>query len=89
MQEKVYKELHEIHGEESPENLSVTFEDLKRMEYTERVIQETLRLFTPLPIILCKVEEDLEIGGTSLCLQCSRLLNINSSQDHWFLSKRP
>ena len=85
----MYKELHEIYGEESPENLSVTFEDLKRMEYTERVIQETLRLFTPLPIILRKVEEDLEIGGTSLCLHCSRLLNINSSQDQWFLSKRP
>ena len=66
MQEKVYKELHEIYGEERPENLSVTFEDLKRMEYTERVIQETLRVFNPVPMILRKVEEDLEIGGMRL-----------------------
>ncbi|XP_072159667.1 cytochrome P450 4C1 [Bemisia tabaci] len=57
-QEKVYEEQCNIFkGEDRP----VTGEDMDRMEYTEQVIKETLRMFPVVPLILRAVEEDLKI----------------------------
>lgn len=40
----------------------ITIEDLSRMEYLERVIKETMRLFPVGPILVRQVTEDLNIG---------------------------
>lgn len=59
VQEKVYEEQCNIFkGEDRP----VTGEDMDRMEYTEQVIKETLRMFPVVPLILRAVEEDLKIS---------------------------
>nr|XP_018900345.1 PREDICTED: cytochrome P450 4C1-like isoform X1 [Bemisia tabaci] len=58
IQEKVFKEQYGIFGNE---NRPVTTEDIDKMEYTEQVIKETLRLFPTLPFILRSIEEDIKI----------------------------
>ncbi|MFP8957981.1 cytochrome P450 [Natrialbaceae archaeon A-CW3] len=40
-----------------------TFEDVTQLEYTERVLQETMRLYPPAYIIFRKPRRDVTIGG--------------------------
>ncbi|XP_025154262.1 cytochrome P450 4C1 [Harpegnathos saltator] len=62
IQEKVYEELVEIYGTQDPKTVPVKFEDLQHMNYLERVIKETLRLFPIGPIIGRRLDENLQIG---------------------------
>lgn len=48
-----------------------TFEDLQRMEYLERVMQETWRLYPPIPVIARKPSEDLPLG---ICLSFKKIV---------------
>ncbi|VEN35563.1 unnamed protein product [Callosobruchus maculatus] len=59
VQQKVYEEVVGVLGREK----SVEPEDLLRMEYTERVIKESLRLFPPVAFISRYVSEDVAIGN--------------------------
>ncbi|XP_033229024.1 cytochrome P450 4C1-like [Belonocnema kinseyi] len=84
--EKLYHELKHVYGELIPENVSVTSEDLKEMKYTERVIQETMRLLPPAAFVLRQVEEDLEIGDytlpkgtTALCF----IAKVQRDEKYW------
>lgn len=62
LQERVYRELCEIYGDQVTSETPVKTEDLIRMEYLERVIKETLRLFPISPLILRQITEDFNIG---------------------------
>jgi len=60
VQQKVYEEIETILGDsERP----IETADLARMDYTEMVIKETLRLFPPAPLMARKVKDDTQIGG--------------------------
>lgn len=61
-QDKVYEELCGIYGDEDYDQLNITHEDLQRMEYMERVIKETMRLFPIAPILVRAITDDLNIG---------------------------
>ncbi|XP_014606475.1 PREDICTED: cytochrome P450 4V2-like [Polistes canadensis] len=50
IQEKVYEELYDMYGSSDSVDVPVTMEDTKKMNYLDRVIRETLRLFPPVPI---------------------------------------
>lgn len=58
----MYEELREIYGDEISSDTPVQSQDLIRMNYLERVIKETLRLFPVGPVIARDVREDLEMG---------------------------
>ncbi|PIC26918.1 hypothetical protein B9Z55_019345 [Caenorhabditis nigoni] len=61
IQEKVYKEIIEIFGENP--NGDVDSEGIKKLDYTERVLKESKRRIAPVPTLQRKLREDMEIGG--------------------------
>ncbi|XP_057323256.1 cytochrome P450 4C1-like [Microplitis mediator] len=63
IQDKCYEELVEIYGDNINERREIKNEDLSRMEYLERVIKETMRLFPVGPLSIRHVSDDLNIGG--------------------------
>ncbi|XP_070172546.1 cytochrome P450 4c21-like [Polyergus mexicanus] len=62
IQEKAYKELLEIYGMETPRSVPIKYEDLQYMDYLDRVIKETLRLFPIVPVIARQLTEDIKMG---------------------------
>lgn len=62
LQEKVYKEISQVYAQKSSTDECLTNEDLNKFEYLERVIKETMRIFTAVPILGREVTDDLEIG---------------------------
>ncbi|XP_068902440.1 cytochrome P450 4C1-like [Tenebrio molitor] len=58
IQEKLFKEMYDIFGNTDRDP---TLDDLSRMDYLERVIKETMRLFPITPVILRQVQEDIKI----------------------------
>ncbi|KAK1129009.1 hypothetical protein K0M31_020143 [Melipona bicolor] len=58
VQERVYEELMGIFGES---NRPCTFQDTLEMKYLERVIFESLRLYSPVPAIARELKKDVRI----------------------------
>ncbi|XP_046734901.1 cytochrome P450 4C1-like [Diprion similis] len=86
VQNKVYEELSEIFGNDDNDERTVTHEDLPRMEYMERVIKETMRLFPIGPVLVRAVTEDLDIGEHTLPAGSSVVLAIlytHRNEEFW------
>ncbi|XP_049874943.1 cytochrome P450 4V2-like [Pectinophora gossypiella] len=74
IQEKVFKELKEVFGNEKG---PIVPEDLPRLKYMDIVIKETLRLYPPAPLIIRQVSEDVMLpSGVTIPAGCGILLNI-------------
>ncbi|CAB3252918.1 unnamed protein product [Arctia plantaginis] len=63
VQEKVYAEMKSIFGDSTR---PVTKEDLSEMKYLEAVINETLRMYPPLPGVLRYADRDLQIKSFTI-----------------------
>lgn len=61
VQEKILQETLDIFG--GSENLSINYEDLSLLKYTEMVIKESLRLFSPAFGIFREVKQDVDLGN--------------------------
>ncbi|XP_033220656.1 cytochrome P450 4C1-like [Belonocnema kinseyi] len=86
IQDKAYDEIYQIYGSKTPEENPVKFEDLKKLEYLERVIKETMRLFPMGPILGRKLQEDFSIGGYTLPKDCGiviAILSIHRNKKYW------
>lgn len=57
-------------------NEEVTYEDCKKLVYMDQVIQETWRLFPPIPMIGKKPQEDIPLEDCTLPSGCTTLLCI-------------
>lgn len=62
-QERVYAELRAIMPDASA---PLTGDHLERMDYTDRCIKETLRLYPPVPIVGRTVETEMRLKGVTL-----------------------
>ncbi|XP_025268592.1 cytochrome P450 4C1-like isoform X2 [Camponotus floridanus] len=62
IQEKVYEELLEIYGTVTPKSARIKYEDLQHMNYLDRFIKETMRLFPTVPLIGRHLTEDVKMG---------------------------
>jgi len=56
-QDKLYAEL----SAELPAHGNITLEQLERLSYTEMAINESMRLFAPVPMVLRRAEQDLQL----------------------------
>ncbi|XP_067209294.1 cytochrome P450 4C1-like [Linepithema humile] len=86
VQEKAYKELSEIYGIESPKSVPIEYDDLQKMEYLNRVIKETMRLFLAAPLIGRILTEDLKIGETILPKEADIIMSIfymHQNKKYW------
>ncbi|XP_012214721.2 cytochrome P450 4C1-like [Linepithema humile] len=86
VQEKAYKELSEIYGNKSPKSVPIKYDDLQKMDYLNRVIKETMRLFPAAPLIGRILTEDLKIGETILPKGAEIImfiLHMHRNKKHW------
>lgn len=72
--------MYEIYGDEDPTVTPIRHEDLYRMDYLERVIKETMRLFPVGPLLVRRVTDDLNIG-TLFTRNFSKNYCLNSYND--------
>ncbi|VEN34683.1 unnamed protein product, partial [Callosobruchus maculatus] len=72
IQERLYEEVVKVCGLDGP----VTLEHLSHIEYVERVIKESLRIFAVAPILGRYLQEDLNIGNMVLPKGSTVFLNV-------------
>lgn len=71
VQEKTYRELISI----TDQTELIDHQKLQKLEYLERVINETLRLFPTVPMILRKCTGDVQFGKiVSITIQVRKLV---------------
>jgi len=62
VQKKMQVEIDEVFGSE--EEKSLTWNDLRRLEYTGMVIEETMRLHPALPLVMRHLDDPLVLGNS-------------------------
>ncbi|XP_050670866.1 cytochrome P450 4C1-like [Leptidea sinapis] len=74
VQQKVYNELQEVFGDS---DRILEKEDLPKLQYLERAIKETLRLYCSVPFILRRADTDILLpDGTTIPESSSVLISI-------------
>ncbi|XP_050427251.1 cytochrome P450 4C1-like [Adelges cooleyi] len=77
VQNNVLQEINSIFSAGDP-NRPPTYEDLQKMEYLERVIKETMRLYPAAPILARKIKNEMMIGKYLIPADTNILIPINS-----------
>ncbi|CAH0720550.1 unnamed protein product, partial [Brenthis ino] len=83
VQNKLYNEVKQIFEDNKSD---LTKEDLLSLVYCEAVIQETLRLYPPLPVVTRHADRDLQIKSCTIpkgTLCCLNLLGAGRSHRAW------
>ncbi|KAK3908374.1 Cytochrome P450 4C1 [Frankliniella fusca] len=83
VQDRLHRELVEVFG---GTDRPLRADDLPRLEYTERFIKETMRVFPPTPFVARQVHRDTELASYKLPAGTTLLLNIfgaHRDPEHW------
>ncbi|XP_063924598.1 cytochrome P450 4g15-like [Zophobas morio] len=73
IQEKVYQEISLL----TDDTQDLTLECVNKMNYLERVIKETIRIFPSVPFILRKIDEEIELESYFVPANCEILISIS------------
>ncbi|XP_031623600.1 cytochrome P450 4g15-like [Contarinia nasturtii] len=79
IQQKVYEEQKQIFGDSKR---SATFADTLQMNYLERVIMETLRLYPPVPVIAREVKENVKLASKPYTIPAGSTVVIGTFKIH-------
>lgn len=79
IQDRVFAELKTIFGDSDRE---ATFADTMEMNYLERVILESLRMYPPVPIIARKIKEDIRLVSEDYTLPAGATVVIATLKIH-------
>lgn len=75
IQEKVHEEIDSIfHGEDRP----ILPEDIAQLSYVERVMKESMRMYSVVPYIMRLLEEDIELEGRIIPAGVSVAIHITN-----------
>ncbi|XP_015032955.2 probable cytochrome P450 313a4 [Drosophila willistoni] len=84
-QEKVYEELREIFPNTG--DFDVTHGDLQKMDYLQRVLNESMRLFPVLPIIARRTDQDVQLLNGIIVPKFTNvaigIFHMHRSKDIW------
>ncbi|XP_032306907.1 probable cytochrome P450 313a3 isoform X1 [Drosophila ananassae] len=84
-QDILYEELKEVYP--AGGDLKVEYEDLQKLVYLDRVLNETLRLIPPVPIAVRDVQEDFRLCNEVLVPKgvavAVDIFNVHRNKDHW------
>ncbi|XP_070527169.1 cytochrome P450 4C1-like [Cardiocondyla obscurior] len=86
IQEKVYEELLEIYSKETVQSTPIEYNDVQYMQYLERVIKETMRIFPPVPLVGRKVVNNIKLGKVTLLQGTNVIVNIiklHRNEKYW------
>ncbi|KAL0114885.1 hypothetical protein PUN28_010425 [Cardiocondyla obscurior] len=84
--EKVYEELLEIYSKETVQSTPIEYNDVQYMQYLERVIKETMRIFPPVPLVGRKVVNNIKLGKVTLLQGTNVTVNIiklHRNEKYW------
>lgn len=79
IQERVYDEQKQIFGDSKR---SATFADTHQMNYLERVIFETLRMYPPVPVIAREVQENVKLASNPYTIPAGSTVVIGTFKIH-------
>lgn len=65
VQEKLYEELNAHFGDSDRD---ITVQDLKELRYLNNCINESMRVFSPVPLIQRELRKEMEIGESQAVL---------------------
>ena len=73
VQQKVYDEIEEVFHS----NFDIDYERLSDLKYLEKVLKETLRLFSPIPIMTREAIEDCDVGTGKTLKKGTKIFILN------------
>ncbi|KAI4477092.1 hypothetical protein M0802_014783 [Mischocyttarus mexicanus] len=87
IQNKTYEELYQIYESSDPEDVPITYQDIKNMKYMDRVVKETLRLFPAAPVIARTHSEDIKMDESIVIPRNTEIVipifTIHRNRKYW------
>lgn len=81
IQQRVHDEIVEVFGDDD-DAIEFDYERLNELRYLERVLKETLRVFSPIPIYIRECIEDCDIGIGVTVKRDTKIFILNHVMHH-------